>query len=95
MRMRLRSDSSGVSLQNRRIVLEDVITVAEQRTVYSMASLSTATLELRVGDYLWSSAASLDGARAAPAASTTSSSSAAATAAQQRRRRHRLRLRTT
>jgi hypothetical protein len=72
MRIRLRSDSSGVSLQNRRIVLEDVITVAEQRTVYSMASLSTATLELRVGDYLWSSAASLDGARAAPAASTTS-----------------------
>jgi hypothetical protein len=75
LRLRLRSGSSGVSLQNRRIVLEDVITVAEQRTVFSMASLSTATLELRVGDYLWSSAASLDGARAAPAASSSSSSS--------------------
>jgi hypothetical protein len=81
VRVRLRSDASGVSLQHRRIVLEDVIAVAEQRTVCSMASLSTATLELRVGDYVWSSAASLDGARAAPTASPSGGGGAPATAA--------------
>jgi hypothetical protein len=74
-RVRLRSDGATVALQ-RRIVLEDVVAPAEQRTVYSIASLLTATLELRLGDYVWSSAASLSGSRAAAASGGTTASTA-------------------